>query len=766
MKTIKLNHRSPFAVRVAVGALLGVLATGSAVADPLLAVKIFRDSEMMFRDSDMSRYVDNYFEIGAGYNSNNSFRFGQYSGLTKDGGFGFVNFNLLQRSDDNDSRYSKFYGSNLGLGTRKVRVESGLQGSWDVSLGVDQLLRSEISDGKYVFEGLGSNSLTLGAGCSGFTSANSTTNGAINGCLHGFEVKQGRDIYRFAVGGRFNPEWDYKVNFREDQRNGTRVTGMYFTNALNVPYGIDDHTQQMDAVLSYATKRAQWQLGYQFSRYDNNEASFTVANPFTLVANNRIGRMSLAPENEFHQINTSGAYNVSKTTRLTGGLAYAVATQNEAFLPYSATSAALTSGASNTPTLASLDGKLVTKQADLALLFKPVDKANVKLSYQYRENDNSTRTAEYVYISRDSNAGPANKNSANYRTNVPVSTTEQKFTADGDYEIAPRSYLRTVLERQRKTYTASDRTETNTDKLSIELRRPVSDEVSGNVGYTYTQRTGSDYDKGVYFRSSYNPAYQIGAAKGMTNHPSMRSFIYGDYAENRIRTAANWTATETVSLQASLDGFRQVAGSGPNCDRVDALQALSISTALPNTCLGRTLATGGSVNLDVQWQPEENLTTFAFANWSTAQTDIRGRTWSNAVTTTAGDLKRDWFGNILNRDQAVGLGMKWQPALEWDLGATYVYSRGNGTTDVQTSLNPGVVPDTSNLLNSLQLFAKWDYSKRMSWRFNYVHETLDTSDWMYDNAATGSNNAVLFTGQTSARYINNVLGVSLTYKTK
>lgn len=776
---MKANLCDPFRRRtttVAMCLALTALAALPAAADPLLGVKLFRDSDIMFRDSDMSRYADNYVEFGAGYNSNDSFKFGQFSGLTDQGLFGIANFNWQQRSEQNDARYWRVNGANLGLASRKLLGEAGLQGTWNASIAVDQLKRSEVSDARFIHQGLGSNNLTLKPGCSAFTSANSLV---IPGnarplnmaCLEGFEVQQGRDIYRVGLNGQLNSDWDFKVNLREDRRNGTRITGLYFNTGLNVPYAIDDNTLQMDAALSYASKKAQWQVGYHYSKFGNNAGTFDVASPFFIsgvaASGAALGRMSLSPDNEFHMVNTTGAYNLSRTTRLTGGLSYGVATQNQAFLPYSANLAA--GAAINVPSRASLDGKVTHTQADLALNMKPIDKASVKLAYQYRDNDNRTPVAEYIYLSRDTTAAVANANSPNYRTNVPVSTTEHRYTADGDYEIVPRTYLRAILERQSKSYKLTDRTDTDTDKFALEMRRPMSDEFVGSLGYTHTRRTGSDYDKNVYFRNSYNPRFQTNAGannRGLTNHPSMRSLMYGDYRENRVKAAGNWVASETVSLQASLDGFRQSAPSDdPGCSRLDSLQndAFLQAAALPPTCLGRTLAAGSSVNFDVQWQPDENLTTFAFVNLSSAQTDIRGRQWT--INTADGtNPARDWYGKIKNSDQTIGLGLKWQPAESWDLGATYVNSRSGGSTEIQTNINPGLLPDTSSRLQSLQLFAKWDYSKAISWRFNYVYEALASADWMYDNSLAGSNNTVLFTGQTSAKYVNHVIGVSVMVK--
>jgi hypothetical protein len=104
---------------IAVGAALASLAAVPAFADPLLTIKLFRDSEIMFRDADMSRWADNYIELGAGYNSANSLRFGQFSGLVDKGGFPLAGFNWIARDQANDAQYWQIHGANLGLDSRK-----------------------------------------------------------------------------------------------------------------------------------------------------------------------------------------------------------------------------------------------------------------------------------------------------------------------------------------------------------------------------------------------------------------------------------------------------------------------------------------------------------------------------------------------------------------------------------------------------------------------------------------------------------------------
>ena len=770
---MKQNKSAPLRLRtiaLAVSAALTSLAAAPVCADPLLTIKLFRDSEVMFRDADMSRWAENYVELGMGYNSADSLRFGQFSGLTDKGGFPIAGFNWLSRDQANDAQYWQIHGANLGLESRKFKAEGGVQGSWEASFGFDGLNKSQTESARFVHQGLGTSNLRLPQPWVAATPVN--LNPAL---LQPFEIKHGRDIYRLGLKGLLGNEWDYKVNYREDHRDGTRMTGMSFNlgGAAILPYQIDDKTQQIEAVLSYTSKIAQFQLGYSYSRFENALDAFTVQNPFSTNLNQR---MSLAPDNDHHQINATGAYNFSKATRLSATYSYGIARQNQAFLPYSANGP----GATAALPKSSLEGKVVNTLLDVALTTKPIDKMNLKVAYQYRDSDNRTPISQFLYVSRDGTGalptlGGAASNAI--RSNAPLSTTEQKVSLEGDYEIAAKTILRAGLERSDKKYTLTDRTDTQTDKLSIELRRPISDEFLGSLGYIHTQRRGSDYDKNVYFRNTYTqPGFQTNAAGRLTNNPSMRMFMYADYNEDRLRTTGSWTVSETISLQGVVDAYQQKM-RGPNCGQFsDPLQqgALAITGPLSSTCLGRDRAEGGSVSLDLQYQPEENLTTFAFANFS--QTGIKqiGRTW--VKTGNSGGLDtRNFYEDMIARDHTLGLGLKWQPQEKWDLGGTYVYNYGIGKALIDQAASPAVgaaaaiaasqpLPDTWNKLHSLQLFAKWDYSKQLSWRFNYVYENLKSYDWAISDVPATGNANVLFTGQQAPRYSNHVFGVSAVVK--
>jgi MtrB/PioB family decaheme-associated outer membrane protein len=743
-----IRHRASV---IAVSAALTAMAAAPAIADPMLTIKLFRDSEIMFRDADMSRWADNYVELGAGYNSADSLRFGQFSGLTDKGGFPLAGFNWLARTETNDAQYWQIHGANLGLDSRKLKAEGGVQGLWEASFSFDGLNKSQTESARFLNGDLGTSNLTYTGGAATMANFDPLR-------LQPFEIKHGRDIYRLGLKGLLGPEWDYKVNYREDRRDGSRLVGMSFSagGAAILPYQIDDKTQQIEAILAYTTKTAQFQVGYTYSRFENALDAFNVMNPFFTAATNINQRLSLAPDNDYHQLNLNGAYNFSKTTRLSTNFSYGVARQNQRFLPYSA-------NANFVLPRESLDGAVVNTLLDAALTTKPTDKTNLKVAFQYRDNDNQTPTGIFHNPSRD---GTTLSNTSN-RKNAPMSQREAKLSVEGDYEIADKTTLRAGLEHSDKRYTLADRTDTQTSKFSLELRRAFDADFLGSLGYSYAERRGSAYDKNVFFRETYTATGFV-AATGMTNHPSMRQYLWSDYDENKLRATGSWTLSETLSMQAVLDGYQQKM-RGPGCGQFsDSFQSSAVGITggtLSSTCLGRDTAEGGSLGLDLQYQPEENLTTFAFGSFTQTRFKTLGREWTKGNTTGALDT-RNFTEDMIARDLTLGLGLKWQPEERWDLGGNYVFNHGVGKVGVTTSsaLSEAIpLPDSYSRLHTLQLFAKWDQSKQLSWRFNYVFENLSSEDpFVYQPAKVNPN--VLFTGQVAPRYNNHIFGVSAVIK--
>jgi hypothetical protein len=345
---------------------------------------------------------------------------------------------------------------------------------------------------------------------------------------------------------------------------------------------------------------------------------------------------------------------------------------------------------------------------------------------------------------------------ASERNNVPLSSRENKFIADADYEIAPRTFLRGIWEHRQVDFTNADVSGYREDKLALEMRRPVMEEFTGAIRLAHNQRRGSDYDKNQFFEKSYSPARVTGSR--FDNNPQMRNLLYGDYDENRLRLNGNWIASETVSVQGNVDWFGQ-RHKGPNCSGVASnANVAAVTTSWRDECLGRIGADGMMWNVDAQWQPEENLTTFLFYTLNDYSMNQNGRSTTSGAASSSTNTTFKIETN--NRDHTLGLGVKWQPHEHWDVGGQYLLNKATGETYI-TAAGAAKPPNTASRLHSLQAFAKWNYSKQLTWRFNYIYENLKALDWAYDGISpTAAATRVLLTGQDMPKYSNHVIGVS------
>ena len=97
--------------------------------------------------------------------------------------------------------------------------------------------------------------------------------------------------------------------------------------------------------------------------------------------------MSLAPDNEFHQLSLTGGYALPYKSRLTGMVSMGRMTQNQAYNPYTVNSNASPSALPQT----SLDGEVWLTNAQLKLTSRPINSLRLNAELRYNERDNKTR---------------------------------------------------------------------------------------------------------------------------------------------------------------------------------------------------------------------------------------------------------------------------------------------------------------------------------------------------------------------------------------
>src|ERR1700686_3963354 len=151
---MKTNNRC-FALRASVVAVQGALA-GFAVVSAVQAAGGDNAARQLTQPT-------NQVDVGAGYVTQDSFKFGQYNGLFNKGFYGIFNFDVRGGGsyDSDDSTRWKVTGTDLGLETRDATAEFGQQGKFRINVGFDQLASKRSDSYQTPYLGAGSDMLGL-----------------------------------------------------------------------------------------------------------------------------------------------------------------------------------------------------------------------------------------------------------------------------------------------------------------------------------------------------------------------------------------------------------------------------------------------------------------------------------------------------------------------------------------------------------------------------------------------------------------------------
>ena len=102
-------------------------------------------------------------DVGVGPVTEGSYKAGEYNGLAKQGAFLIGNVDLRSRTafDSASALRWRIKGIDLGLETRSLTAQVGVQGRFRVRFGFDELLRNRSDSYQTPYDGTGTNVLTL-----------------------------------------------------------------------------------------------------------------------------------------------------------------------------------------------------------------------------------------------------------------------------------------------------------------------------------------------------------------------------------------------------------------------------------------------------------------------------------------------------------------------------------------------------------------------------------------------------------------------------
>jgi len=668
-----------------------------------------------------------WVEGGLGFQSDDSYHFGRYTGLEKSGGLINAGGDVSYRG--NDGRYLNGKATDLGLASRDMTVEGGKQGSYGIAVEYDQIPNFRAQDARSPFRNQGGGQLGLPADWvpGGTTSAMPR----LGTDLASTSLKTERD--RLGVKFSLIPAnaWEISGFFRQEKKDGTKDVGATFGFSATsiLPVAFNYKTDDFGLSLGYSGSRLQYSLAYSGSLFKNDQDAITWNNPFTQVAGQDLGRTAEAPDNQSHQISAHLGYQLTDHTRLGAQLALGRLTQNQAFQPYTLNPFIAT------PALpaSSLSGRVDTTLAKIDLNSRPARRLRLDASYTYSNRDNKSSINTYNYVITDSIlAIDPNTGSPVLRQNRPYSFEQHLLRTKVGYLLPKDTNLSGGFDYDQMNRTYQQVQETKDKTLWAKLKLHPLETVEGTLKYAYSTRDASTYVP----LASQNPLLENPVFAESVN-PLMQAFELADRKRNKLGLDVAFNPRENLSLNLDVDYYKD---------------------DYHNMVLGLTQADGLIFTPSLTYTFSERLSASAYYTYEKLNSDQTSREWIPLppVSTT-------WLESDSNLTQTLGLSVNWKAIPEkLDLGADTVYSKFTGKIQYAGAAD---LPDLSSSLTAIGVHGNYKMKENLSLRAALWYEKYNESDWA-KNASVGFLPTVLSLGTAPQNAETYLISLSARYEFK
>jgi len=623
--------------------------------------------------------------VGAGYVTKDNGRFGQYNGLRDEGLYGLIDFNVVRREDATGT-WLRFLGRNVGLEHRELRFDHNRQGNWGYFLEFSQIPRYEPYTVTSAVSGIGTPNLTI--------PSTSTAGSPV-------ELKTRRDRIGLGFDKQLPGNWDLQVRLRNEEKEGARlwargtagggvVGGPVFGSFEFAPEPIDSTTRQLEATIGYTGDKLQLSGGYYGTMYDNhhNGLNFTGG----LAALSSFTPIALPPGNQSHQVHLSGGYSFTPTTRASFKVAYARATQDDAFV--TGVNVPLAPGVGN-----NLQGRLDSTLAQIRVTARPLPKLSLLASLLHDDRDDKTPILRYNTLATGTSTFNGDNEPHSFKT------TTGKLEAGYALPVGFRLSGGIDQERRKHNFSpvrvVSSREKTDETSYRAELRRSMSETVTGALSYVHSDRDGSPF---------LTTTLNNGTPGSNLVHP----LHLADRERDKVRLMVNWQPTSPLSIQLFAD-HAQDKYSG---------RALG-----PREGEAQTYSLDASYTFSDRWQATAWITR--------SDTRIDQSSCVNAGTTgvcPATAASPVWDASLRNVGDSFGAGLRGKPYGVLEIGADLQYSDIRDEYR-QRAVTPGAtitpLPDVNTRLTRLNLSAKHALQKNTGIRLDYIYDRYSTDDWTW-----------------------------------
>ncbi|MDP1644012.1 MAG: MtrB/PioB family decaheme-associated outer membrane protein [Thiobacillus sp.] len=736
-------------------------------------------------DANMRR-PSNYVEVGAGYVSEDSAKFGEYNGLNDSGPYLIGNFSVRggdsYEGGDGTLRWG-ITGTDLGTTSRELGATVGHQGQWHLNIGYDEL-RHNISDTYQTPQqgSMGGNTFTFPADFGTINGQSNPSARVLNatqlGAFHTTDVHTDRKNTSFGAGYIFSPKLSLKFDYNHLDQDGAKLlgvgalgapatTGTWRAEAVNIIMNPTNYkTDTFNLALNWVGDKGHLTGSYFGSIFRDGYDSVSAQN--AMLSNTstaapglyQTNTMSTAPDNSLHQLNLTGGYAFSSATKLSGGLSYGRNTQDNSYL-------------SGMPEIfsaprSSLDGKVITTHADLKLTHQATQDLALSAGLKYNERENKSPSNMYQFWAI--NGVSTNLANVDYAANAPYSNRKTQFELAGDYRLSKGQNVRLAYEHESikrwcDNYAIAGANclvnpGNDEDKLGVTYRLKALDNVNFNAGYTFSKR-GADFEG-----NAITPLAGLNTPNpddvNALNYPGYIAYPYAKRDQHLVKAGVNWQASEKLDL-----------GLNGRYARDDYNATLGVQD-------GHT----ASVNLDATYAYSENGSVSAYASWMNRERNLKaGAAGAGAVNEATSYAllvapANIWTNQLEEDGNAIGLNTKHKlmgGKLEIVGDVSYSLDKSHYSTQVPYVANCGTpavltcgsTPDIKNELITLKLTGTYALDKSAKVGVGYLYQQLNSNDYYYNAYQYGyTPNRVMPTNEQAPSYEVHVVAVSYIYNFK
>lgn len=704
--------------------------------------------------------VEGEFDIGGWYLSEDSFRFGKYTGLTDEGWEPVLNFNIWSAPewDSEDTTSWQFQGWRVGLDSMRLKFDYKNQGTRSFSAHYRQIPNNRFGDGMSPFNGIGSGVLSLPSDWVG--PANGTTGSFATLQQNLKPVRSSWERQRLDLNFEqvIDRDWSFNIDLRHEEKDGVGTFGGVIGNsggnprAVVLPRPIDWETDIMEATFSFANARYQFGFSLYSSWFDNGQKSVTWDNPYGQRSGwadgvgfpDGQGLYSLEPSNEAMQFRAYGGINFDNRSRLSADISFGSMEQDNTLFAYSV-NPALNVDVPLPRT--AMDAKIDTTFANIRYAAQPTNRVSVLAAYTLDDRDNKTARDEWIYIGGDSQD---QKDPEDARINLPYSYEKKKWDLNATWRASRGVRFRGGIESSDITRTYSEVLGSDETRLFASLNLNKWEKTSLSFDYSTSERDIDGYQGNRTFLLSHVPGSQD--PDSFENLPALRKFNQTDRERDEFRFRADFFPSPKFNL-AFVSSW-----SDDDYNDIDGLFGLQKSEV-------------SLFSVDAGLYPRDGLSFTAYYTMEEYDSEQSSRSWRSSSPATAEDPENNWFANSEDDVTTWNLAFKYeQPGDSGRGGMTFGidYTKSEVESDINVfgaaNIDASPLPTLVSDMTSWSIFGSYDINERSGLRLSYEKQDLSTRDFTLDNVPIDGPSNVLLLGQSSANYDLSLLMLSYTHR--